>query len=73
MKKLTFGILLIFILASCEEETCASCISESLSGKIVDYDSQCYSDFRYVEGYVAGLKDYYKDNGDTVVVNCTYF
>jgi hypothetical protein len=72
MKKKIFSFLsLLFILSSCEKK-CISCIAETNSGKIVNYSTECDTDTRYLDGYYEGLKQYYKEHGDTVTVNCAY-
>ncbi len=64
-------IILIFIgFSSCNKETCVSCIAESISGKIVNYSIECDKSDSYLNGYIDGLRNFHKDNGDTVVVRC---
>lgn len=74
MKHLILSIVVTTtFLFSCErEQRCVSCIAETNSGKIVKYVTECHTDNAYLIGFTEGLKQYYKDNGDTVTVLCTY-
>lgn len=72
MKKILIIALLVFVQTSCKRKTCISCIAEGNSGKIVQTKSECDKSLNYLNGYKDGLKQYYKNTGDSVQVHCTY-
>ncbi|WP_066829513.1 hypothetical protein [Rufibacter ruber] len=65
-------ILLLFLL-SCDTPSCISCIAQTPKMAIIEHQVICDEDIYFVEGFEAGMKDRYKDKGDTVTVLCDYF
>lgn len=75
MKNLIKLIVSVVMFCSCGKDTyyrCVSCIAESNSGKILQYKIECSSTSGFLEGFTQGLRDFYKDNGDTATVFCIY-
>ncbi len=70
-----FGMLLFIFSCSDDDDylrtRCMSCIAESNSGRIVNYLIECNND-EYLKSYAEGVRLYYKENGDTVLVRCIY-
>lgn len=72
MKKIICWMASILLLMSCSKETCMSCIAESRSGVITRYIIECNKSSKFLKGYADGLRQYYKDKGDSIVVYCIY-
>lgn len=64
--------LLLLLFTSCKKERCVTCIAQANSGRIVKYTIECDASNRYLNGYADGLREFYKNTGDTVKVQCVY-
>ena len=60
------------LLSACDHY-CTSCIAQAPSGEIVEHVVACDKSDSYINGFVAGIKSRYEEEGDTVKVNCTLF
>lgn len=67
--KAIFIVSILVIFTSCRKR-CVACAVENKSGVLIAVKTECDRSTRYLEGYIEGLKQYYKENGDTSTVQC---
>ncbi len=62
---------IVFLVSSCQDNACVTCIAQDPDKEIVDYRTACDKDDEFRNGFVSGFKSKNEAEGNTV--SCNFF